>query len=117
MIGNLVEKPGQINGFFNLIPLLSTYDDTFTGSGPFDLELVGPEIWLHLQTETFDSTTGELYIEESSGDGVWTRIHTMPLEADMDVFFKLPRSKRYLRVENPGLETLTVSTLALKLYY
>ena len=117
MEGNLVERPGHVNGFYNLIPLLSTYDDTYTGSGNFDLNLVGPEVCLHLQTEIFGSSTGELYIEESDGDGVWTRTLTIPLEADMDVFRKHRRTKRYLRVGNPGLEAATASTVALKLYY
>jgi predicted methyltransferase len=117
MLGNLVEREVNINAKLTLIALASDHDDTLAAVGAQDLDRESKDFWVHLLVGATDSTTGLIALEESNGDGVWTRIWSKAVAADTNEFIKLKRSKRYIRMPAPGLEEATTTTMALTLFY
>lgn len=118
MSTNRVERPLVINGKLELIPLDNDYADTFTGVAAQDLDRHGDEIKIFLQVLNSDSTAGLIAIEESDGKGVWTRIWSRDIVGGgITEFVTLKRTKRYIRVPNPGLDADTTTCMALTLFY
>lgn len=116
-MSNLVERDARINGRIELVELSPSYDDSMVTPTVRDMLNYPLTGYLLVKLGDTTSTTGDIRLEESDGDGKWSPLVIFGFAANTELFAKFQRTKRYLRIPAIGLEAATTTELTIDLFY
>lgn len=108
----MTRRPVRINNKFTLVAL-DTYDDAMSDPESVDMAGYPLEGYLDVLLGDSDSTTGDIRLEESNGDNVWSPLAIIGFES---AFIPVLRQKRYIRIAPIGLEAATTTILGINYY-